>query len=141
MERRKLRFALICVYMVTLSSMMDRASAQGIDRESLSGENMAAQMRQSGVDQAYNLRLGPVTIRAEVDATAEFNDNIGLNNTGAKSDFLITPEVGVGIRWPVTSAVSIAARDAEFPRLVELGHDRLPHDPPVEYTTSQLPSQ
>ena len=47
----------------------------------------------------------------------------------------------VGIRWPVTSAASIAARDAEFPRLVELGHDRLPHDPPVEYTTSQLPSQ
>ena len=34
----------------------------------------------------------------------------------------------IGIRWPIAAPV-VAARDAAFPTLRELGPDRLPHDP------------
>jgi hypothetical protein len=56
----------------------------------------------------YNMKLGPVLFDFTGSLDSEFNDNIGLNNTGAKSDFLITPEVGIGIRWPVTQTNTLA---------------------------------
>jgi hypothetical protein len=56
----------------------------------------------------YNMKLGPVLFDFTGSVDSEFNDNIGLNNTGTKSDFLITPEVGVGIRWPVTQTNTLA---------------------------------
>jgi hypothetical protein len=108
MERRKLRFALLCVYIMTLLSMTNRALAQGIERESLSGENMADEMRQSGVDQAYNLRLGPVTIRAEADATANFNDNIGISKTDKIADLILTPTAILHARWQVSDLNTLA---------------------------------
>ena len=107
MERHKLRFALLGVYMVTLLSMTDRASAQGIERESLSGENVAAEMRQSGVDLPYNLRLGPVTVRAEFDATANFNDNIGLTKDDKMADLILTPTAILHARWQVSDLNTI----------------------------------
>ena len=36
----------------------------------------------------------------------------------------------VGIQWPIDPS-SVGARDAAFPRLRDLGRDRLPQDPPV----------
>jgi hypothetical protein len=56
----------------------------------------------------YNMKVGPVLFDLTGSVDSEFNDNIGLNNTGAKSDFLITPEVGLGIRWPVTETNTLA---------------------------------
>lgn len=44
---------------------------------------------------------------------------------------LLWNDPDVGIRWPVEPA-SVAPRDAAYPRLSELGPDRLPHHPPVE---------
>jgi hypothetical protein len=49
----------------------------------------------------YNMKLGPVLFDVTGSIDSEFNDNIGLTNTGEKADFLVTPEVGIGIRWPV----------------------------------------
>ena len=37
----------------------------------------------------------------------------------------------IGIRWPI-DAPNLSPRDIAYPRLKDLGYDRLPHDPPVE---------
>lgn len=90
------------MFICALMSMTNKAKAQGIERESLTGESVAEQMRQSGVDQAYNLRLGPVTLRAETDMTIGYNDNINFANTGRIADILITPSSLIRARWKVS---------------------------------------
>jgi len=87
--------------------MTDKAKAQGIERESQSGESAAEQLRQSGVNQPYNLRLGPITLRAEADINTSFNDNINLAKTGGISDILITPSAVIHARWNVTDLNSL----------------------------------
>lgn len=52
----------------------------------------------------YNLKLGPVLLNTNATIGAEFNDNIGLTNSGAKSDFILTPQVGVSAQWPITAS-------------------------------------
>jgi hypothetical protein len=56
----------------------------------------------------YNMKLGPVLFDVTGSIDSEFNDNIGLTNTGEKADFLVTPEVGIGIRWPVTESNTLS---------------------------------
>lgn len=51
---------------------------------------------------SYNMKLGPVLFDVTGSLDTEFNDNIGLTNSNREADFLITPEVGLGVRWPVT---------------------------------------
>jgi hypothetical protein len=81
--------------------------AQGIERESLSGESVAEQLRQSGNDQVYNLRIGPVQLRAEADSTLSFNDNIGLNKDGKSADIIVTPSAILHGSWKVTELNSL----------------------------------
>jgi hypothetical protein len=50
----------------------------------------------------YNIKAGPVLLNFTASVEGDYNDNIGLTNSGAKSDFLITPEVGIQAQWPVT---------------------------------------
>lgn len=102
MKLFKLNFIFVCIFIGALTNMIDHAQAQGIDRESLSGESVAEQLRQSTVDQAYNLRLGPVTLRAEADITTSFNDNINLAKTGRLADILITPSLAVQAEWKIS---------------------------------------
>ncbi|HEV3271725.1 MAG TPA: hypothetical protein VGZ93_06035 [Candidatus Methylacidiphilales bacterium] len=83
-------------------SMIDRAKSQDTSRESLSGESVAEQLQQSGVNQAYNLRLGPVTLRLESDITTSFNDNINLANTGRITDIVMTPSSVVHANWKIS---------------------------------------
>src|SRR5450631_41111 len=91
MSPHKLRFIFVCAFVCALTGMTDKAKAQGIERVSLSGENLAEQLRQSGVNQTYNMRLGPVTLRVEADTSISYNDNINLAKTGRISDFVVTP--------------------------------------------------
>jgi dTDP-4-dehydrorhamnose 3,5-epimerase len=44
---------------------------------------------------------------------------------------LLWNDPAVGIVWPI-EPTGIAPRDAAYPRLADLGPDRLPHDPPLE---------
>lgn len=44
---------------------------------------------------------------------------------------LLWNDPDVGVRWPIVPE-SIAPRDAAYPRLRDLGPERLPHDPPIE---------
>jgi len=82
--------------------MINHAAAQGIERESLSGESVAQQLQQQGINQPYNLRLGPVTLRAEADLTADFNDNIGLTKDGRTADIILTPGAVLNAHWKVS---------------------------------------
>jgi hypothetical protein len=108
MRPSKLRFLFVYVFFGAFMNMINPASAQGIERESLSGENVADELRQSGVNQPYNLQLGPVTIRAEADGTASFNDNIGLNKTGRMTDLILTPSAILDAQWKVSDLNTIS---------------------------------
>ncbi len=44
---------------------------------------------------------------------------------------LLWNDPDIEIRWPI-DAPNLSPRDAAYPRLKDLGPDRLPHDPPVE---------
>jgi hypothetical protein len=87
--------------------MMNTAKSQGIERESLSGETVADQLRLSGVNDAYNLRLGPVTLRVENDFTASYEDNINYAQTGRINDVVLTPSGIVHGLWKVSDLNSI----------------------------------
>lgn len=50
----------------------------------------------------YNAKIGPVLITTNASMEGEYVDNIGLTNSGAKSDFILTPQLGIGAQWPVT---------------------------------------
>jgi hypothetical protein len=50
----------------------------------------------------YNLRLGPITLRTDADATMSYSDNINLAKTGRLADVLITPSCGVTAQWKVS---------------------------------------
>jgi hypothetical protein len=80
----------------------DKAAAQGIERQSLAGEGAADALKQSEDSQAYNLQLGPVSIRADASVTTEFNDNINIAKNGRQADGIIQPSVGIAGAWQVT---------------------------------------
>ncbi len=82
-------------WMMSAMMLLDvHAKAQGIERESLSGEGLAQSIAQQNSNQTYNMKLGPVDVRAEADLGATFNDNIGLNKDDRMADILFPAERG-----------------------------------------------
>jgi hypothetical protein len=92
----------VCVIIGANMSLYNRAEAQEMGRSSESGETLAEQLRLSGVEQSYNLRLGPVKLRAEADLSVTINDNIGLTKSGRTSDLIVTPMGVLHGRWEVS---------------------------------------
>jgi hypothetical protein len=78
---------------ITASSAM----AQELPRPS-----MARMDQKNPLPTDYNIKAGPVLFNFTASLEGDYNDNIGLTNSGAKSDFLLTPEVGIQAQWPVT---------------------------------------
>ena len=64
--------------------------------------SMARHEDSNSLPTTYNMKVGPVLFDVTGSLDSEFNDNIGLTHENRQSDLLITPEVGLGIRWPVT---------------------------------------
>lgn len=52
----------------------------------------------------YNLKAGPVLMNVNASLDSEYNSNIALSSSGALSDFIMTPEVGLAIQWPITAS-------------------------------------
>lgn len=52
----------------------------------------------------YNAKLGPVLFNVNGSLGGEYVDNVALTNSGKTSDFIISPQVGVEARWPVTAS-------------------------------------
>jgi hypothetical protein len=69
---------------------------------SQSGEMVAEEMAQASANQPYNLRVGPVQIRAEGDLTISANDNIGLTKNGREADVTFDPMGILHGRWALT---------------------------------------
>jgi hypothetical protein len=100
--RSRLFIIWACVFAATTMNFANRANAQEMGRSSETGENLAEQLQQSNANQTYNLRLGPVGLRAEGDLTMTFNDNIGLNKSGRIADMIVTPMGVIHGRWEVS---------------------------------------
>jgi hypothetical protein len=92
------------MFAAVLASMCaaDHALAQSLQRESLTGESVAAELRQINSNQPYNLALGPVQLRIETSLGVSYNDNIGLTKTDRISDFIIEPFGTLHGRWQVS---------------------------------------
>ncbi|HEX4139105.1 MAG TPA: hypothetical protein VHY09_02075 [Candidatus Methylacidiphilales bacterium] len=69
---------------------------------SQTGETLAESLQQQQGNQPYNLRVGPVQIRAEADLTADVNDNIGLNKDGREADLIFVPMGVLHGRWEIS---------------------------------------
>jgi len=69
---------------------------------SQTGEAAARLLREQNANQPYNLRVGPVQIRAEADLTVQANDNIGLNKDGREADLITTPMGILHGRWTIS---------------------------------------
>jgi len=93
---------LLKIALVTLT-----ASSLAMSQE-LPRPSMARHEDTNTLPTTYNMKLGPVLFDVTGSIDSEFNDNIGLTNSGKMSDFLITPEVGIGIRWPVTESNTLS---------------------------------
>lgn len=50
----------------------------------------------------YNLHWGPLTGRLNGSVQAEYNDNIGLDETNTRADTFFYPNFGVGFQWPLS---------------------------------------
>jgi hypothetical protein len=94
----------LCLFLLGLALLggADKAAAQGIERESMAGQGAADALKQSQENQAYNLQLGPVNIRADASVTASFNDNINIAKDGRQADGIIQPSLGLTGAWQVT---------------------------------------
>jgi hypothetical protein len=93
--------SILAIFLLGMS-LSSRVCAQSLERESLTGESVEVQLRQQGLDQAYNFSLGPVALRTDASISASYNDNIGLNKTGRISDFILTPIGTLHGRWQIS---------------------------------------
>jgi hypothetical protein len=70
--------------------------------------SMAREETKNTLPTDYNIKAGPVLLNFTGSVEGDYNDNIGLTNSGTKSDFLITPEVGIEAQWPVTQTNTLS---------------------------------
>lgn len=62
---------------------------------------------------------------------ADIHYNVSRYYDHSDEGGLLWNDPDIGIRWPIDRP-NLSIRDVAYPRLKDLGHDRLPHDPPVE---------
>jgi hypothetical protein len=90
--------------LATCALLSSSLIAQELPRPSMAREDE----KQTNLPTDYNMKAGPVLLNFTGSVEGDFNDNIGLTNNGAKSDFLITPEVGIDALWPVTQVNNLS---------------------------------
>ena len=69
---------------------------------SQTGEALAQAIQAQNANQPYNLRIGPVQVRAEADLSVELNDNIGLTKNDRVADVIVTPMGILHGRWTIS---------------------------------------
>ncbi len=90
---------------VALAALLsDRADGQEVPRPSY-----ARQKEKTSVPTFSNFRIGEVLLRVDAHLTTEFVDNVDLSAT-PKSDFIITPEIGISAVWAVTKLNTLRFR-------------------------------
>jgi hypothetical protein len=77
------------------------ASAQEALRESLAGERIAEQNRQSLANQPYNLRLGDFKMVVSATQGFEYNDRVNYTSLNPQSDFILRPMLNLYAVQPI----------------------------------------
>jgi len=90
----KLTFTSLSLFLAIGST---RVFSQELPRPS-----MARSQTVTALPSDYNLKLGPVLMNVNASMGAEYNSNVALSSSGAQSDFILSPQVGVVAQWPVT---------------------------------------
>ena len=99
---KPLKSAVLCALIVLAIGSSERIFAQGIERQSLAGEDAATAAKGSDQNNPYNLSLGPVSIRTDAGISTAYNDNINVAYTGRQGDCIITPTFNVHGLWQAT---------------------------------------
>ena len=82
--------------------------AQEALRMSLAGDFAAESQRQAASTIGhYNLLLGPVAWRFSSGLALDYNDNIHLREQNQTGDFILRPNLNIGMHWPVTQKNSL----------------------------------
>lgn len=66
------------------------------------GQSLADSIQRDNANQPYNLRAGPVALRADFNQAITLNDNIALTKNDRITDVILTPFVTVHGRWEVS---------------------------------------
>ena len=76
--------------------------AQQALQASLAGEAASRARKISDTQTPYNIKAGPISVRFGAGLGFEYNDNIGVNSSGAQDDFIIRPSINMATHWAVT---------------------------------------
>ena len=90
----------MCAGIVLLAAS---ASAQEAFRVSLAGQDAAEAKKRALMNQRFNLRLGPVSLRFQAGLTTEATDNVRNASTDEQPDLIFRPQVNTVAIWPVTT--------------------------------------
>ncbi|MCE0497497.1 MAG: hypothetical protein LV481_06070 [Methylacidiphilales bacterium] len=83
-------------------------SPDALRAQELPRPSMAQETEPRTLPTDYNMKVGPVLLNFNSSLEADYVDNVALSNTGAQSDFELTPEVGVGFSWPITETNTLS---------------------------------
>lgn len=84
-------------------SCLWNAGAQEALRASIAGSESARARREAmGSIGYYNLKMGPVGLRAATGLAMDFTDNVNLGGADTEGDLIIRPSVNTQLIWPMT---------------------------------------
>ena len=89
----------MCAGIVLLAAS---ACAQEAFRVSLAGQDAAEAKKRALMNQRFNLRLGPVSLRFQAGLTTEATDNVRYSASNEQPDLIFRPQVNTVAVWPVT---------------------------------------
>src|SRR5262245_63263500 len=92
-------------FLITVAAMSlwsGQLAAQTTLRDSLSGERMAAARRLAQQEQAYQLRVGRMSVALTPSFELELNDNVNFSDIDRQGDLILRPQVSLASRVPIT---------------------------------------
>ncbi len=75
--------------------------AQDLTRESLAGEEAAANRARAALSRRYNIRWGSGGLSLQAGVRGEYVDNVFLSYADKRDDFILVPELDIGAFFPV----------------------------------------
>jgi hypothetical protein len=90
-----------------LTGFLSQLFAQEEVRPSIAGEQASEASKNTSTPAGYNIRYGPVAFSVHAGLRTEFNDNVFWNETGARNDVIITPNVDLKAFYPISQLNSI----------------------------------
>lgn len=88
---------------VGLGLVVPAISAVGQEalRQSLAGQDAAAELRKRNENQPYNLRWRDLTVQLGATWATEWNDNVSQTESAPQRDFILRPTISLGAHHPI----------------------------------------